>query len=530
MQIIRRNRLGNDTEDITTVSSLLTGSSSVAAIDGYDVINIQTAAPLESTIKTPLGSPTQSTPLAGSIISGTQATGAQPALGPTGRPAPKLFDVLGLAIKAAPRGIAFAASKNMFVFNDDAQTGKLFFTDQRGIPRGSIDVQYPQAAPDFVEALDYIPATARTFGDSLVMVAIYLDDTSPSGLQSRLQIIDLSGRVLSEIIPQPEISQLFLTGVAVKSTPKALSQTFLLSSDDDNIIHEIDLKGREVAQFTPPTKQRGFNGIEGLVTLPSGEVAAANGFAGLLEVFSPIDTTTPQVIDYRIGPGLSLPAGLAWDSTTNEFLLLSLTRLNSDDRFVARLTPALDSFRLAINSDPLARKVTYLPDEQLIAVAHANTPRGIQLFNEQGQPAGVIDTTQLGAGPPVILNYLPETREFGIVFRNGPQSQLMRLKRDGTGFSNAIDFAAAGIQKISAVTFFNPAQSGSGQFLVFDNTQDLFVTTDFAGAKLSGPFSIRNSLRVLNPTAVTAITSGPDAGAFAICNAENSEVVVFRLD
>jgi hypothetical protein len=522
MQIIRRNRLGNDTEDLGSFSSLLTRGSSVAAIDGYDVLNLQTTSPLEPPIK--LAGP--SAP----ITSERQATGTQPALGPITRPAPKLFDVLGLAIKAAPRGIAFATSKNMFVFNDDAQTGKLFFTDQRGIPRGSIDVQYPQAAPDFVEAIEYIPATARNFGDSLVMVAIYLDDNSPTELQSRLEIIDLSGRVVREIILQPEISQLFLTGVCVQSLPKALEQTFLVSSDDDNIIHEIDLKGREVAQFSPPTKARGFNGIEGLATLPTGEVASANGFAGMLEVFNQTGTTPPQVIDYRIGPGLSLPAGLAWDSTTNEFLVLGLNRLNPDDRFVARLAPALDSFRLAINSDLLARKVTYLPDEQLIAVAHANTPRGIQLFNEQGQPAGTIDTTQLGAGPPVILNYLPETREFGIVFRNGPQNKLMRLQRNGAGFSDPIDFAPAGIQKISAVTFFNPAKTGSGQFLVFDNTQDLFVVTDFNGASLSQPLSIRDNLRVLNPTAVTAITSGADAGAFAICNSENSEVVVFRLE
>src|SRR5204863_2704763 len=141
---------------------------------------------------------------------------------------------------------------------------------------------------------------------------------------------------------------------------------------------------------------------------------------------------------------------------------------------------------------------------------------------EQGQSTGTIDTTQLGAGPPVILSYLPETREFGIVFRNGEQNKLMRLKRDGTGFNNPIDFAPAGIQKISAVTFFNPAKSGSGQFLVFDNTQDLFVVTDFNGARLSKPLSIRDTLRVLNPTAVTTITSAPHAGAFAICNAENS--------
>src|SRR6185295_8531462 len=111
-------------------------SSSVAAIDGYDVINIQTTSPLEPTAKL--------APAAGAITAERQAAAVQPALGPTSRTAPRLFDVLGLAIKAAPRGIAFATSKNLFVFNDDAQTGRLFFTDQRGIPRGSVEVQYPQ--------------------------------------------------------------------------------------------------------------------------------------------------------------------------------------------------------------------------------------------------------------------------------------------------------------------------------------------------------------------------------------------------
>ena len=239
MQVIRRNRLGNDTEDITSFSSLLTKGGPVAAIDGYDVLNLQTTAPLDSPIR-PAG--------ATNSLTGAQATATQTALGPIGRPASKLFDVLALGIKAAPRGIAFAASKNLFVFNDDAQTGRLFFTDQRGIARSSIDIQYPQAAPDFVEALDYIPATAGDFSDSLVMIAVYRDDNSPSGLQSRLEIIDLSGRVIREIVPQVDISQLFLTGVCLRSTTKALAETFLVSSDDDNVIHEIDLKGNQISQ------------------------------------------------------------------------------------------------------------------------------------------------------------------------------------------------------------------------------------------------------------------------------------------
>ena len=116
------------------------------------------------------------------------------------------------------------------------------------------------------------------------------------------------------------------------------------------------------------------------------------------------------------------------------------------------------------------------------------------------------------------------------LIENATYIRTKMLKRDATGFSNPIDFAAAGIRKISAVTFFKPTGSSSGQFLVFDNTQDLFVVTDFNGAGISQPYSIRDTLRVLNPTAVTTITTGADAGAFAICNGENSEVVVFRLD
>lgn len=523
MQIISRSRLGNDTEDITSFSSLITRAGSVAVIDGYDVIDVQTMPPLDPPVKLP------PTPIP--ELSAGQATGTQPALGPIDRPAPKLFNVLGLAIKASPRGITYASSRNQFVFNDDAQTGKLFFADARGVPRGTVDIQYPQSAPDFVEGLAYIPANSRTFPDSLVMVAIFADDNSPSGLQSRLEIINLNGAVVREIVPQGDVAALFLTGVSVTTQNLRSPGTLLVSSDDDNVIHELDFKGQQVSEFSPPMKRPGFSGIEGVTELPTGEIAVANGFAGTLEVFSRSGVPLPQMIDYRIGPGLSLPAGLAWDTTTNEFLVLGLDRVRPDDRFIARLPSSLASFRPAINADPLARKVTYLPDEQLIAVAHANNPRGIQLFNEQGQPAGVIDTSQLGAGPPVILSYLPETREFGIVFRNNPaQNQLSRLKRDGTGFSNPIDFAPAGIQKITAVTFFKPSGATSGQFLVFDNTQDLFVVTDFAGTKLSQSFSIRDSLRVLNPTAVTTITTGPDAGAFALCNAENSEVVVFRLD
>ena len=519
MQIVRRSRLGNNTEDVTLFSSQLTRTGSVAVIDGYDVLNLQTIPPLNP--------PVETTPAPGPPSGAVQAAGAQAALGPIDRPAPKLFDVLGLEIKTSPNGIAYVPSKNQFVFNDDQAT-RLFFADARGAAPGTIDIQYPRGAPDGVEGLTYIPPNARNFPDSLAMVAIFADDNSPSRIQSRVEIINLNGRVVREIVPQGGLANVFLTGLCFKTDK--LTESLLISSDDDNNIYELDFKGQQLSQFSPPVKQTGFIGIEGLVQIPAGELAAANGFAGLLEVFSLNEVPLPQAVDYRIGLGLSLPAGLAWDSTTNEFLILALDRLRPNERFVARLQSSLASFRLAINSDVFARKVTYIPEDRLIAVAHATNPRGIQLFTEQGQLDSVIDTSKLRTSPPVILSYLPESREFGIVFRDDPRNQLARLKRDGSGFNTPIDFAPAGIQKITAITFFKPSSATTGQFLVFDNTQDLFVVTDFTGAKLSQTFSIRETLRVLNPTAVTAITTGPDAGAFAICNSENSEVVVFRLN
>jgi hypothetical protein len=62
-----------------------------------------------------------------------------------------------------------------------------------------------------------------------------------------------------------------------------------------------------------------------------------------------------------------------------------------------------------------------------------------------------------------------------------------------------------------------------------DRNTNIGIVTDFQGNKIN-KFDIREPLQILSPTAVTAITSGPDAGAFAFANGETSEVVVFRLD
>lgn len=518
MQIIRRKRLGNDTEDIDNLSIPLRGSN-VAIMDGYDVLSAPLIPSLPPTI------------VESATVGGSQAVRA--AITPLPRPIPipttRLFDVLNLAIKASPRGIAQVESKGLFVFNDPAQTDKLFLADGRGIPHGTIDVQYPRGdLPQAVEGISYIPKISTVFPDHLVMVTSFPDPNT--GIQARLAIINLNGQVAREIIPQGELAATFLTGVCFKS-PGSL----LVSSDDDETIHELDFNGNIIQSFNgggiqPPTKQTILHGIEGLTQTADGRLAAAGGFDGFLLLFDFRTDLPPQAIDYRIGLGLSLPAGLAWDSSRDQFLINAFDRARPDRRFISALSPLFTGFKAIVAADNLTQKLAFLPDEQLIAATHLNNPRGVLLLNEQGQRVDTVDTSGLGA--PRALGYIPTTREFVLAFRDPNDASKARklfvLARDGA-LSRVIDLTAAGIKRVAAVTFFNPQHPSGGQFLVIDGQDNVGLVTDFTGTKLD-KFSIRETLKLLNPVAVTAITTGPDAGAFAIANAENSEIVVFRLD
>lgn len=512
MQIIRRSRLGNDTEDITLFAGPLTRINTIAVMDGYDVLNVQ-PTPLTSTASSATTQPAI-----------TQTAVATQLASPITRPTPRLFSILGLGVKAGPRGIAYVPSRQEFAFNDPIQVTSLFFTDARGLPRDPVAIQYQNGQPVLVEGLGYIPAGSASFPDSLLMVATFEDDTSASGVQTRVEVIDFKGAVLTEVVPQDGLSDLFLTGVCFRSPG-----TLLVSSDDDETIYEIDFKGKKIASYNaspfPDPGRPVLHGIEGLTQLSTGQVAAAGGFDGILALLNLTgDVPAPQFLDYRIGFGLSLPSGLAWDSTANQFLIVTIDRQRPDAPFIASVSSSLDSFRLVLPVDPTTRKVTYIPAEQTIAATHPNNPRGILLFRGS-RPAGQIDTSALGS--PVGISFIPNTNEFVLVFSNS-RNKLSILTRQGA-LSRTISFAPAGITRVTAVTPFNPAHPSGGQFLVFDNTQDLAVVTDFNGNKLS-QFSIKEAFKVLNPSAVAAITTGPDAGAFALTNTETSEIVVFRLE
>src|SRR6267378_240847 len=158
MQIIRRSRLVNNTEDITLLSSPRTRGS-VAIMDGYDVLNVPSSPPSAAQ---PVTAPTSATTTAQS------AAGAKLTPGPIKLPPPKLFEVLALGVKAGPKGITYAESRQQFAFNDSMQPS-LFFTDAQGLPKSSVDLQFPKDQPVQIEGLGYIPVNSPTFPDTLVM-------------------------------------------------------------------------------------------------------------------------------------------------------------------------------------------------------------------------------------------------------------------------------------------------------------------------------------------------------------------------
>ena len=82
------------------------------------------------------------------------------------------------------------------------------------------------------------------------------------------------------------------------------------------------------------------------------------------------------------------------------------------------------------------------------------------------------------------------------------------------------------VPKFSGFAFFNPSHPSGGQFIFLNTMDGGPLITDFDGNPL-GTFKQRE-LAIVSSN-ISAITTGADAGAFAILDSGNSELVVFRL-
>jgi len=435
----------------------------------------------------------------------------------------KLFDLRHLPIQVAPRGIAYVESEKLFVLQDPSQRTKLFFVDRKGHLRSTRTIQYLNGFdPVHLEGLVYLPVNSPVFPDHLVMVAWDENLDCDDGQGSRLEVMTRQGQVVAEIFPDSPLRCNNFAGVG-SLEPNRL----LVTSLQDNTISTLDFTGHIVG---PQVSAFGAIAIEGIVQLSDGRVVTADYATGRLYYFSAgLNRRAGDDRSNTIGLSLSGPAGVAWNSDTHEHLVLTPYITT---RVVAAVSQTLGSGRTIVNltSTPFARAVrlSYLPDEHLIALAHPNSPRAVLLFNAAGSLVEQVVTPPPPGGSLRTVEYIPTTQQFAVGF--GPAPLLRIISRTGA-LVRTIDLAPTGITAVGGVAYFNSAHPSGGEFLILDSglTNDRAIITDFNGNLLS-EFNYRDRLGVLNATDVAFISTGPQAGAFSLVDLDSSELVVFRLN
>jgi hypothetical protein len=496
--VIRRARLGNSTEDIA-----YTGDGRVAVLDGYDLLLVPVA----------------------------------PTLGPRADKPQKLFDVRGLAIQDAPRGVAYLATEGLFAFDDIRRRSTILLADKKGGPQGERTLQYPAGySPDQVEGIDSMTVAQGLGKTDLLLVSAI---TFGPELESRLETFTRSGsayRAAREIVPPDPVGASFVAGASFvpASTLSRTEAGFLVGVD--NVVALLDAAGNVLLSAEIPEALS----VEGVAQTETGAVVAADVFAGKLFFFDRKLNRTPEMDrSYAIGFGVASPTGLAWDALSQRHLVLGLAPADGPTAqqvtaVDSNLASASQAINLTAQGFTRGRRMTYIPEENLTAVAHQTSPRAILLFDKKGDLVETLDVS--AAGSPSAIAYVPSRREFAVrLTGNANAKTLFMFSRDGK-FTRTIDLSATGITSVIALTHFGAASGGDGRLLVLDApltdtdpvTNRAVITT--LDGSLVGDFNTRKSLGVLAPGDVAEITSGREAGALSIIDRSSNELVVFSMD
>ena len=224
-EVVKRERLGNNSEDITYVSKGK-HKGHVAIIDGREVL----------------------------VVDATKSKKGK---------AKSAFDFEGWALGAAPRGIASVESEESFFFNDPAHLDTLFVADADGTFLETRTISYLGGfEPAHCEALSYIPPGSPQYPDHLLMVV--WDEFS----ETRIEVIGLDGQVVAEILPGPPLSGIPLIGMEFVA-PDRIIVTELSWYD----IYTLDFDGNVVGGVASVA---GNYSTEGLAQIGDGSIVAAD--------------------------------------------------------------------------------------------------------------------------------------------------------------------------------------------------------------------------------------------------------------
>lgn len=437
-----------------------------------------------------------------------------------------------------PTGFTYIESEGLFAFASDTNFKKLYLFDSAGVFKATRNIQYlnPAYAPQHFEGMGYIPLSSPTFPDHLMVVV--LDDLA--GSAARIEIMRRDGVVVSELFnpawPAEFASSL---GDVTYLGPDRLAVSVYGAG-----IWTMDFNGNIISGPVSEMERIG----EGIVRTSDGRIVAANWPQSLLFFDSNLNRQPESDRHDVVGLNLNFSRGLAWNSDTNQLLFLHNTTglFINDGAGIAAVPASLDSATQVVDLSayPFARQVTYLPSEHLIAMTNAN-PRKIVLFNSDGTVNSEIALTPAAIGqnlgPPNAITYIPTTNEFVVSF-NGAGSDpnratvartLFVFSRTGT-LLRSFDLKETGTGGIGSVAYyFDP--DGDERFIIGASAGRVVITDLNGNSRNASGFLIREfnnraKLGLIERAQITAITSGPMAGAFAILGGRSNEVVIFRLD
>jgi hypothetical protein len=504
--VISRSRIGGYTEDIAYVSSgALKGS--IVMLNGFETY----AAPAAKKNK-------EKEPLV------------------------KLFDLKFPEFNMFPNGITYVESEGLFFLNQADQPTKLFLADQTGAFKGTRTIQYLNAAyrPGHMEGMAYIPSTSPIFPDHIVMVVL-----DSLGNEGRLEIVRRDGIVASEIF-RPDWPASFLEGGL--GDVSFLAPNKLLVTTYDEGIWTMDFSGTILSgPVTPPAGTFGIG--EGIVQLGDGSIVATSYPQSLLFFDNNLNRLPSGDRNDVIGQNLNIPSGIAWNSDTGQLLISHDLPSTNATGGIAAVPTTLDSSTPFVNLSGFSNPqggMTYLASEHLTAILNINPApdRAILLFNSNGTLNSQISLSPASLGQnlgrPLTITHIPATNEFVVGFDGAgtpdPQAERRRLRvfsRAGA-LVRTIDLTATGTGSIGGLSYFVDP-NGGGRFVIMGTAGRLFVT-DLNGdsrnpnGTLIREFNSRVKLGLLLRNDITALTTGPLAGAFAIVDRSGGEVVIFRLD
>ena len=503
--VISRARIGGYAEDLTYVTSGKL-KDNIVMINGFEVM----AVPIAKKPQDKLGDALTS-----------------------------IFSLKIPELDVLPTGLTYIESEGLFAFASDTNFKKLFLFDSAGTFKGTRNIQYLNSAyaPQHFEGMAYIPSSSPTFPDHLMVVV--LDDLA--GSAARIEIMRRDGVVISELY-NPAWPAEFASSLGDVTY---LAPNRLAVSVYDAGIWTMDFSGNILSG---PLAAGGGIG-EGIVQMSDSRIVAASYPQRLLVFDSNLNPQPESDRNDIIGLNLNTPGGIAWDPDTNKLLIA-----HDMPGVFANVPPGISSVPTSLDSatqvvDTTAfhfgQRLTYLPGEHLIAMTHTN-PRKIVFFNSNGTFNSEIDLsspTALGPGLGQILGitYIPTTNEFALSF-NGTASNPNRatvrrtlyiLSRTGT-LNRTLDLTATGTGSIGGLAYYVDPD-GNERFMILASAGRVIITdvngdSRNAGGFLIGEFNNRVKLGLIERADITAITTGPMAGAFAIVSGRTGEVVIFRLD